>query len=69
MFKNTRNSSSLLGSQHGQAMLEYAVVTAMIAAALIYPYDGEMMYVWVIDVLEDMNLNFVNGLSLYAYPL
>lgn len=69
MLKSPRKIISLPRVHRGQAMLEYTVVTVMIAAVLIFPYDGKRTYEWVIYTLENLNLSFVNGLSLYAYPL
>jgi hypothetical protein len=69
MLKSPRTTTSLLSVQRGQAAVEYALVTAILAAVLIFPYDGERAYVWLIYTLEKLNLSLINGLSIYAYPI
>lgn len=69
MLKNSLKSHRLPNKQYGQAMLEYTVAFTLVTFLLIVPYDGERLYVRVVYELEQLNLNLLAGLSLYAYPL
>ena len=55
--------------QRGQAMVEYVVVCSLVAMVLIVPFGEKRLYVWVIDALDVMYYGYVNGLSVYAFPL
>lgn len=69
MLKIQLKSNILFNNQCGQASLEYLAVFTMLVGVFFLPYDGVRLYVWVIEVLEAMNLNYLNSLGLYAYPL
>ncbi len=50
-------------------MVEYVVVCSLVAMVLIVPVNGKRLYVWVLDALDVMYYGYVNGLSVYAFPL
>ena len=68
-MKNTTKTKCFLPDQRGQAMAEYIIVCALMAMVLIVPFQGKLLYVWVIDALRLMHQGYMAGLSVYAYPL
>lgn len=68
-LRNLHKTSCSRFGQRGQAMVEYVVVCSLVAMVLIVPVNGKRLYVWVLDALDVMYYGYVNGLSVYAFPL